>query len=142
VKPIPPGHQARLEVRVTPEMTVNFGLDDPRLGALHPVYATYWMVKHMELVGRLILLPFLEDGEEGIGSAVEARHLAPALPGMKIVLEGVHERSEGRRLWVAVKVWSELGDLIGEGRTEQVVLPKQLLEARFNELRRRWQGVS
>lgn len=80
MRPIPEGYEAVFETVVTPEMTVHF----EELGPVHPVYATYWMVKHMELAGRKIILPFLEEGEEGIGSYVEVRHLASALPGMHL----------------------------------------------------------
>jgi fluoroacetyl-CoA thioesterase len=87
MKPIPLGYQASFETVVTDEMTVDFEHpDDPQLGKLHPVYATYWMAKHMELAGRKIILPFLEEGEEGIGTKVSVDHLASALPGH----EGAH----------------------------------------------------
>ncbi|KGQ21948.1 thioesterase family protein [Thermus filiformis] len=137
MKPIPPGYQAVFETVVTPEMTVDF----EELGPVHPVYATYWMVKHMELAGRKIILPFLEEGEEGIGSYVEARHLAPALVGMRVRVVAVHERTEGNRVHARVEVYNELGDLIGTGRTEQVILPRSRLEALFGRLEARWKGV-
>lgn len=139
MKPIPIGYQATLEVTVTDEMTVDFEHPgDPRLGKLHPVYATYWMAKHMEMAGRMIILPFLEEGEEGIGSKVSVNHLASALPGMKVRLVAEHQRTQGNRVWAALQVWNELGDLIGEGQTEQVILPKVKLERIFGKLEERW----
>ena len=51
MRPIPEGYEAVFETVVTPEMTVRF----EELGPVHPVYATYWMVKHMELAGRKII---------------------------------------------------------------------------------------
>jgi len=48
MRPIPLGYEAVFETVVTPEMTVNF----EELGPVHPVYATYWMVKHMELAAK------------------------------------------------------------------------------------------
>lgn len=137
MKPIPPGYEAVFETVVTPEMTVEF----EELGPVHPVYATYWMVKHMELAGRKIILPFLEEGEEGIGSYVEARHLASALVGMRVRVVAVHERTEGNRVYARCLAYNELGDLIGEGKTEQVILPKGRLEALFQRLLHRWKGV-
>lgn len=119
-------------------MTVDFGASDPRLGKLHPVYATYWMAKHMEQAGRMIILEFLEPHEEGIGSKVSVNHLAPALPGMRVKLVAEHTRTEGNRICAAIKVWSELGDLVGEGQTEQVILPRDKLEAIFSRLEARW----
>ncbi len=77
MRPIPDGYEARVSVVVTEAMTVDF----EELGRIHPLYATYWLCKHMEEAGRKIIIPFLEDGEDGIGSAVSARHLAPAVAG-------------------------------------------------------------
>jgi len=133
VRTIPIGHAATFTFVVTPEMTVDF----EELGRVHPVYATYWMAKHMELVGRKILVPFLEPGEEGIGAAVSVRHLAPALPGERLTVEGVHDRTEGNRLYVRCRVVNQWGEVIGEGETTQVVLPAAEIEARFARQRAR-----
>ncbi|MBA2678958.1 MAG: thioesterase family protein [Ktedonobacteraceae bacterium] len=135
MRPIPEGYKATFEIIVTAEMTVNF----EELGSVHPVYATYWMVKHMELAGRKIILPFLEDGEEGIGYEVKARHLASALPGMRVRIVSEHLRTERNRVYARCQVYNELEDLIGEGETTQVVLAETRLEDNFAELRRRWE---
>ncbi len=137
MRPIPEGYEAVFETVVTPEMTVHF----EELGPVHPVYATYWMVKHMELAGRKIILPFLEEGEDGIGSYVEARHLASALVGMRVRVVAVHEKTERNRVYARCLAYNELGDLIGEGRTEQVILAKERLETLFQRLLTRWKGV-
>ncbi len=134
MRPIPPGYEAVFETVVTEEMTVHF----EELGPVHPVYATYWMAKHMELAGRKVILPFLE---EGIGSYVEVRHLASALPGMRVRIVARHERTEGNRVHAAMEAYNELGDLIGKGRTEQVILPKAEVEALFQRLLDRWRGA-
>lgn len=137
MRPIPEGYQAVFETVVTEEMTVNF----EELGPVHPVYATYWMAKHMELAGRKIILPFLEEGEEGVGSYVEVRHLASALPGMRIKVVARHEKTVGNRVHATMQAFNELGDPIGEGRTEQVILPKEKVEALFARLRARWEAA-
>lgn len=134
---IPAGYRATFEVDVTPEMTVDF----EELGQVHPVYATYWMAKHMELVGRKVLLPFLEPGEEGIGYEVRVRHLGPALPGTRLVVTGEHLRTEGNRLYVTCRVVDQWGELIGEGETTQVILPAERIEERFARLRRRLEAI-
>ncbi len=138
MKPIPQGHQAVFETTVTDQMTVDFEHPDPKLGKLHAVYATYWMAKHMELAGRMIILPFLEPHEDGIGSKVDVNHLASALPSMKIKIVATHTHTEGNRIFATMQVWNELGDLIGEGSTEQVFLPKAKLERMFAKLEDRW----
>jgi predicted thioesterase len=141
VKAIPDGYEATFEVTVTEAMTVDFEQDDPRLGRLHPVYATYWLTKHAELVSRKIILPFLDDGDEGIGHEVRIRHLASALPGMRVRLTARFVRQVGSRVVADVRAVSELGDVVGEGATTQVVLPREKLERGLAALRERWEAA-
>lgn len=120
-------------------MTVDFEVEgDPKLGPLHPVYATYWLAKHMELVSRKIILPYLEPGEEGIGYRVEVDHLAPALPGMRLDINAAFDRQEKNRVHVDCEAISELGDVIGRGSTVQVILPQERLDANLENLLNRW----
>ncbi len=137
MREIPAGYLAAHELTVTPAMTVDFEQDDPRLGALHPVYATYWMAKHMELASRKVILPFLEEGEEGIGFRVEVSHLASALPGMRVRVEARFREMVKNRVHADCVAVNELGDVIGEGATVQVILPRERLEANFARLRER-----
>lgn len=134
MKAIPAGYTAEFTTTVTPEMTVDF----EELGRVHPVYATYWLARHMELAGRKVLLGFLEEGEEGIGQAVSVEHLAPALPGMQITVQASHAYTQGNRVVCDCRAHNPLGDLIGRGQTVQVVLPQQRLDRLFDELRQRW----
>jgi len=136
MRSIPEGFQQTLTVLVTEEMTVDFG----ELGAVHPVYATYWMARHFEEAGRKIILPFLEEGEGGIGTDVQVTHTASALPGMTVTVTATFERMEGRRIVCSVRAVSELGDEIGHGTTGQVVLPQAKIDAGFEQLRQRWAG--
>ncbi|HWG84119.1 MAG TPA: thioesterase family protein [Deinococcales bacterium] len=135
MKPIPPGYQASLVVTVTPDMTVHFG----ELGSLHPVYATYQMARHFEEAGRKVLLPHLEEGEEGIGSALTVQHTASALVGMRVTVTATLDRVDGRRLFVDTVATNEIGDEIGRGSTVQVVMPRQRLDEGFARLQARWQ---
>ena len=121
-------------------MTVDFEQGEPELGRLHPVYATYWLTKHMELVSRKIILPFLEADEEGIGFEVSVKHLASALPGMMVRLAAEHLKTEGNRIFVRCRALNELGDVIGEGATTQVVMKRERLERGFAKLRERWEN--
>jgi len=134
MKPVLEGFQVRLELVVTPEMTVSFD----ELGPLHPVYATYQMARHFEEAGRKLLLPHLEPGEEGIGSSVAVEHTASALVGMRVTIMATFDRVEGRRLFATMEAVSELGDRIGTGSSVQVVLPRERIEANFQVLEARW----
>jgi fluoroacetyl-CoA thioesterase len=131
MRPIPPGYEGRIEVTVTDEMTVDFD----ELGRVHPVYATYWIAKHMEEAGRKIILPFLEEGDAGIGTAVSVRHLAPALPGTRVTVRAVHERTDGNRVHARCSATREEGTLVAEGATEQAIVSAASFERRLAELR-------
>lgn len=134
MKTIPGGFTQTLTLTVTDEMTVDFG----ELGKVHPVYATYWMARHFEEAGRKIILPFLEEGDGGIGSQVEVFHTASALPGMTVTITATFERQDGRRIHASMRAVNELGDDIGHGTTTQVVLAQPKIDAGFEDLRRRW----
>lgn len=134
MRPIPPGFTRSLTITVTDEMTVQFG----ELGAVHPVYATYWLARHFEEAGRKIILPFLEEGEGGIGTEVQVSHTASALPGMTVTVTATFDRMEGRRILCTMRAVSELGDEIGHGTTGQMALPQARIDAGFGRLRERW----
>ena len=134
MRPVAIGEQAVLEVLVTPAMTVQFG----ELGELHPVYATYELARHFEEVGRKLLLPHLEDGEDGLGTEIRVRHLRSALPGMRVTLTATVQQMEGRRLTVGIEAVSELGDVVATGSTEQYVSSSERVRAGFDELNGRW----
>jgi fluoroacetyl-CoA thioesterase len=134
MRPIPPGFSQTLTVLVTDAMTVQF----EELGAVHPVYATYWMARHFEEAGRKIILPFLEEGEGGIGTQVDVQHTASALPGMTVTITATFERMEGRRVVCRMEAVNALGDAIGTGTTTQMALPQTRIDANFETLRARW----
>lgn len=115
-------------------MTVNF----EELGKLHPVYATYWVGKHFEEVGRKLILPFLEEGEETIGTQLEVKHTASTLVGMKVIITATFIKREGRRLYAEMRAVNELGDEIATGTTTQALLPKEKIDDNFAMLKERW----
>lgn len=72
-----PGATAELEVTVEDSMVARFD----SLGLVHPVYATWAMVRHMEEASRKLILPYLGPDEDAVGWLVEVVHLAPYSPG-------------------------------------------------------------
>ena len=141
MKKVPENYTVTHSLTVTEAMTVDFEQNDPALGKLHNVYATYWLVKHIELVSRKIILPFLEPHEEGIGFEVSVKHLASALPGMEVRFTATHLRTEKNRVYARCEVFNELGDKVGEGTTTQVVMERERLEVGFERLKERWREV-
>ncbi len=129
MRPIPPG--ATAEVRVVVDATMLAAFEDR---VIHPVYGTAAMVAHLELAGRKIILPYLEEGEEGVGYAIAVTHLAPTLPGMTVTARATFRETRGRLVIsdvAAYNAWSK----IGEGSFTQAIVRRAGLDARLAELR-------
>src|ERR1043166_679398 len=58
-------------------------------GEVHPVYATFAIARDAEWSGRLFVLEMKDEDEEGIGTAIEVVHHAPALQGQEVVFTAV-----------------------------------------------------
>jgi predicted thioesterase len=134
--PLPVGTTAVLDIVVRPEHTVDF----EELGRVHPVYATYTMARHFEEASRKLLVPHLEAGEAGIGTAVSVQHLAPSWVGDSIRVTARAVEVGNGRLTCECRATDSYARDIGVGTTVQAVLPAELIEARVGEearLRRR-----
>lgn len=121
------GVQQEVTVTVTSEMRPQFdGV------VVHDVYSTAAMVHQMEHAARKILLPYLEEHEEGMGVSVTVYHLAPAPVGAVVRAVATVEEFSPRKIVTAVEVYS--GDVkIGEGLVVQAVLPKEKIRERIAE---------
>jgi fluoroacetyl-CoA thioesterase len=118
------GQTASIDVIVTPEMFARF-----EGKVVHPVYSTVSMVYHMEWVSRQIIVPFLEDHEEGMGGAVTVKHIAPCIEGAEVTVTATVTGLQANTILTNVRAESK-GRLIGVGEVKQVVLPKE----KINEL--------
>lgn len=123
------GNTATITAVVTPDMYAQF---EGQL--VHPAYSTVSMVYHMEWAARQIILPYLEDHEEGIGGGVEARHIAPTSAGMEIIATATLKEIRGKAVICDVDVRNEKG-IVGTGEVTQYILPKEEI-ARKLELTR------
>jgi fluoroacetyl-CoA thioesterase len=125
------GTTARVTDVVTPTMQPAFA------GAVvHPVYGTVAMVYHMEWAARQVILPFLSDDEEGIGTGVKVRHLHPAPIGTEIEAKAICTSIHDNVITCDVEVWA-MNHLIGEGSVEQRIVLRKSLHERFPEV---WPG--
>lgn len=118
-----PGASAQVSVTVTAAMCPHFH------GTLvHPVLATWYVVHHMEVAGRMLLEPFLEPGEEAVGAHISVDHRSPAPIGSRVVVTAEAVECRPHRLTCAVRAAS--GDrLIATGRFVQILMPAARLEA-------------
>jgi predicted thioesterase len=118
-----PGVEASVTVTVTPDMLATF----EELGAVHPLYATWTMVRHMELACRKIILPYLERGEDAVGHSISVTHLGPSRVGDRVTARARLLEVRGNRIVCTVEAFNETGK-IGEGTQVQVLLSKDTLQ--------------
>ena len=76
---------------ITEEMLVDLGGR-----RIHPVYATAWMVRHMEEAGRLLVERHLDDGEDATGYSISVVHERPARPGERLEVRARVTRTDER----------------------------------------------
>ncbi|WP_391123361.1 thioesterase family protein [Psychrobacillus sp. L3] len=115
------GREETIEIIVTEDMFASFEGE-----VVHPVYSTVAMTYHMEWVSRKIILPFLEDDEEGMGVSVKLNHLAPSTLGSTVTLTATLVELDDNVVITKVTASSNLG-VIGKGEVKQVILPKDMI---------------
>lgn len=112
---------------VTPEMFARF-----EGKVVHPAYSTVSMVYHMEWASRKIILPYLEDEEEGIGGAVSVKHIAPTAEGSIVTVTATVTDIQNNVIVTKVEVRNE-EMVIGVGEVKQVILPKREIETKLRQ---------
>ncbi|HVB10005.1 MAG TPA: hotdog domain-containing protein [Bacillota bacterium] len=90
--------------------------------APHPVYSTYRMARDCEWAARLVILPYLEDGEEGVGAGLRLRHGSPAKVGSTVTVTATCIRVRGPLVVCRVEAVAG-GKRCGWGVVHQLLLP-------------------
>lgn len=85
------------------------------------VLASPAMIAFMENTCLQLVLPFLDDGQNTVGTEVNVRHLKPTPIGMRIWCEVILLEIEGRKLVFKVLARDEDG-LIGEGTHTRFII--------------------
>jgi fluoroacetyl-CoA thioesterase len=116
------GDRASLEVAVTEDMLVDLGGR-----RIHPLYATAWMVRHMEEAGRMLIEPHLRPGEDATGYSISVTHQGPARVGDRLTITATATRVEERETEAEVEVRAPRG-LIGRGTLVQRYIPAGLFD--------------
>jgi fluoroacetyl-CoA thioesterase len=104
-----PGEEVVHRVEVTPEMTAR--LFDREV---HPVYATAWLVRHVEEAGRLIVERHLQPGEDATGYRIEVTHEGPARVGDLVTIRAWVTEVDDRSCTAAFEATGPNG-LVGRG---------------------------
>ncbi len=130
-----PGAEATVTITVTPEMLATF----EELGPVHALYATWSMVRHMELACRKIILPYLEANEDAVGHSINVTHRAPTALGEQVTAHARLLEVDGHRIVCAVEAHNPR-EKIGEGTGVQMLVRKDRLQTRIRELTERGDG--
>lgn len=117
------GQTKSITAEVTPDMYAQF-----EGKVVHPAYSTVSMVYHMEWAARQIILPYLEDHEEGIGGAVTVKHMAPTPAGETITATAELTEIKGNAVITAVEVRNSK-EVVGKGEVTQFILPQEQIES-------------
>ncbi len=107
------GEEAELEITVTEDMLVDLGGR-----RIHPVYATAWMVRHVEEAGRRLIEPHLRPGEDATGYSVGLVHERPARAGDRLRVVARATRVDPRECHADVEVHGPSGR-VGSGTLVQ-----------------------
>ncbi|WP_456272159.1 thioesterase family protein [Bacillus sp. AK031] len=121
------GQTASITAAVTPDMFAQFEGE-----VVHPVYSTVSMVYHMEWASRKIILPYLEEDEEGMGGAVSMKHIAPSGEGTVVTVTATLSELRSNIVMTKVEARNEEG-IIGIGEVKQVILPKEKIRLMGNK---------
>jgi fluoroacetyl-CoA thioesterase len=112
------GEEAVREVTVTTEMTAR--LFDREI---HPVYATAWMVRHVEEAGRLLVEPYLGADEDATGYSISLTHERVARVGESLTVMARVVEVDERACTAEVEVRGASG-VVGRGTFVQRFIPR------------------
>ncbi len=124
--PFRPGDQKTHHYVVQPTDLADFG--PGRGGLVHAVCGTFALARELEWASRLFVLDMKADDEEGIGTALQMEHLAPAFAGETLTVAATFVALDGAALHCAVEAW--VGQRrVATGRTGQRIVARARLAA-------------
>jgi fluoroacetyl-CoA thioesterase len=124
-KQVPIGVRGEVEARVEPEHTLRHHHKDLPL-----IFSTPDMIGLMEWAASKAMLPYCDEGEISVGTAINIEHRAPTMVGAMVKTEAVLESVNGR--FYVFRVTAHNGvEEIGRGTvTRTFVNPKKAAERR------------
>ena len=90
-KQVPIGVRGEVESRVEPEHTLRHHHKDLPL-----IFSTPDMIGLMEWAAANAMLPYCDEGEISVGTAINIEHRAPTTVGARVKAEAVLESTNGR----------------------------------------------
>ncbi|HJP65146.1 MAG TPA: hotdog domain-containing protein [Actinomycetota bacterium] len=112
------GEEVTHRIVVTPEMTAR--LFDREV---HPVYATAWLVRHVEEAGRLLIQRHLGPDEDATGYRIELTHERAAAVGEAVTIVARVTAVDERACTIGFEARIEAG-VVGRGSFVQRYVPR------------------
>lgn len=97
-------------LRVGSEHQTSFSVESSQtisFEGLPPVLATPWLIWQVEHAAFELLVPYLEEGEQSVGTHVDLQHLAPALTGAVVSCSARVVNVDGPRVTFSVEASDE-----------------------------------
>lgn len=126
-----PGAEITFAVTVTPDMHPAFDGT-----TIHEVMSTVTMIYYMEKAGREMIVPFLDEEEEGSGLALDIKHVGPAVAGQEVTFRAVCTEVGAKRIVCEVTAETRI-NLVGKGSFTQAIFYKNTMAERLTALRRK-----
>ena len=124
-KQIPPGIRGQAEETVEHRHTLSY-----HNASLPPIYSTPNMIGLMEWAASNAMLPFLDEGEISVGTAINIEHRAPTTIGARVITEAVLESSNGRFFVFRVSAHNGVEE-IGRGTVTRTFVHPAKVAARY-----------
>jgi predicted thioesterase len=105
------------------------------------VFSTPELVRFVEICALEGVRPFLQPGQDTVGTHVDLRHLAATPVGMRVTAKCTLHAVDRRRLSFTFEVHDDL-DKIGEGTHERFIIDREKQQQRLLEKVGRWTPAS
>src|SRR5262249_38392817 len=122
-KKVPIGIRGEAEQTVKHEHTLNH-----HSSTLPPIFSTPNMIGLMEWAAAKAMLPFCEEGEISVGTAINIEHRAPTTVGALVKTEAVLESSHGRFYVFRVSAHNGVEEIGHATGTPTLVNPAKVAE--------------
>jgi predicted thioesterase len=87
------------------------------------VLATSWLVWFMEHAARNAILPYMDDGEDSVGTDMQIQHTAPTPQGLEVVCTARVVRIDGRTITFTIDA-RDTREAIGKALHKRAVVLK------------------
>jgi predicted thioesterase len=123
----------RIGVGYTSTQIVTHELTAAHYGSgLVEVFATPAMVGLMENAAMNAVLPFLQAGNNTVGTEICVKHIKATPMGMRVSSEAVLTEIDGRKLVFSIRAWDEEGE-IGSGTHTRYVIDNEKFMAKLTK---------